>query len=87
MLKGKRVVELGAGSALPSMIARHYCEEVMATDLDHVLKVTRKSIELNHEALNVLKPIHVSECSWDDPNRRLLSSRFDGNYLILPTQS
>ena len=76
ILRGKTVIELGAGSALPSMIAFQFCEEVTATDLNHVLKITRKSIELNKYALK--SAIKVSECDWNDPN---LNKRFDGFFF------
>jgi predicted nicotinamide N-methyase len=79
ILRGKTVIELGAGSALPSMIAFQFCEEVTATDLDHVLKITRKSIELNKNGLK--SRIKVSKCDWDDPN---LDTQFDGILLIYP---
>lgn len=61
------------------MIAFQFCEEVTATDLDHVLKITRKSIELNKNALK--SRIKVSKCDWDDPN---LDTRYDGILLIYP---
>jgi len=61
VVKNQRILELGAGSAVPSIISSLF-GNVTATDQKHVLSLTHRSVALNQCLIK--NPINVAELDW-----------------------
>lgn len=69
LVKGKTVVELGAGTAIPSIVAAHIgASKVIATDLPSATPLLDKNVKANLKPLAI--PSHlisVSSLKWGGP--------------------
>lgn len=66
--RGKRVIELGAGCALASIIVGSMGADVVSTDLQPTLQLTSRNILRNQAVMN---QSHVVELDWTKPEHRL----------------
>ncbi|KDO26109.1 hypothetical protein SPRG_08470 [Saprolegnia parasitica CBS 223.65] len=58
-MKGKRLVELGAGTALPSIIAARLGANVVATDMSDVLPYTNAAIAANTTQCDAIQAVEL----------------------------
>mmetsp|Transcript_15452 Transcript_15452/g.27987 ORF Transcript_15452/g.27987 Transcript_15452/m.27987 type:complete len:188 (+) Transcript_15452:1128-1691(+) len=74
-LEGKKVLELGAGCGLCSIVAAAAGAEVWATDIHPALQLTHKNKELNSE---ICQQLTVVKLDWDSQeDREALTEEFD----------
>ncbi|OQR97105.1 methyltransferase 21A-like isoform 1 [Thraustotheca clavata] len=62
-LEGKTILEIGAGTALPSIVGARLGAIVIATDLIEALEYTNRAIEANCTN-NILGAIQTQELAW-----------------------
>jgi predicted nicotinamide N-methyase len=73
-LQGKRVLELGAGCALPSLAAAVLGAEVVSTDIMPALDLTQENVALNHLEASVT----TAKLDWSsEEDRAQVQGSFD----------
>lgn len=80
-ITGKNVIELGAGTALPSIICALKGANVVATDLSEILQLTEENISLNKSEFS--GSLKSDELNWCDHlnHEKFLSTSWD--YIIM----
>jgi hypothetical protein len=68
--QGRQVVELGAGTGLPGLVAAHFARQVAVTDGNQVVvELVQKNVtalEANMDKKNIVCPVSASQCVWGD---------------------
>lgn len=77
----KTILELGAGTALPSLLALNRGGTVVATDIQPVLNLTLKNFEEN--ASFTQRSWYVHELDWTNPEHRQNISNFSFDYIFM----
>jgi predicted nicotinamide N-methyase len=80
-LYGKNVLELGAATALPSLVAATLGAKVWASDIYPALKLTEASAELNNLILQ--GNLQVFELDWCEVSHRQRLSGVAFEYILL----
>lgn len=62
LLRGVRVLELGAGCGLTGLVAAHHASMVLLTDIEPILSVLRKNVESETKLLSC--KVNVNELRW-----------------------
>jgi predicted nicotinamide N-methyase len=80
-LENKNVIELGAGTALPSIYCATKRSNVTITDLSGILPLIQHNVQINED--KIAGNVTVKELNWSNPSHRDEVSRIHWDYIIL----
>lgn len=80
-LENKTILELGAGTALPSILAAHKGARMYTTDIKQALNLTNRNVILNQSMLK--GSINIRELDWSVEEHRAFLDDICFDYIFL----